>query len=358
MDTNELPIITVVIPVYNREKLISRAVSSVLNQPKSELLEIIIVNDGSTDDSGTVCERITHDNQNVRLYNQKNSGVSAARNLGISKAKGKYIAFLDSDDWWNDGFFDSTLADELKNSTVDIYDFSYKVTNRSLKYYKINNVSNREFIYDKNGMGRYNYSHHCAKIYSTAFLKKHELKYPDVVMSEDLLFCERCFYMLRSYKSVDKCIFTYWSNNKSTTHVIDCERSFSENYKGIALNREWFSEQGEKYNTDYVMCMMFCGYIKELCCTQKYNYIKEKLNNDERLEPIYRYKELGLAPHLYKTINMWLNNPKLYYLKCKIIEKPKFRIKQWLFSQDNWIVDIAEYIDFRIIRKYKTIENG
>ena len=351
------PLVTVVIPVYNREKLINRTIDSLLAQPCSSFLEVLLVDDGSTDSSGNVCDKYGQTYNNIRVIHKTNGGVASARNVGIENASGKYVAFLDSDDFWNEDFFDSELADELKNSAIDIYDFSYKVTNRSMKYYKLSVVSDNEYVYEKNEMGRYNYSHHCAKFYSMKFLKMNSLQYPESDISEDLLFCERCFFLMRSYKSINKCIFTYWSNNKSTTHRINCEKSFSEKCKGLELNRKWFFERGQNYNTDYVMCMMFCEYLKELCCIYKYRLIKEKLNNDDRLEPIYRYKELGLASHLYKIINMWLNKPKLYYLKCQLKEKPKYIIKQWLFRKDNWIIDLAEYIDFKIIRKYNTINN-
>jgi glycosyltransferase involved in cell wall biosynthesis len=89
--------ISVVIPLYNKKESISRALESVLSQTKMPM-EIVIVNDGSTDDSEKVVEKF--DQSLIKLVNQSNSGVSAARNKGIEIAKGEWIAFLDADDEW------------------------------------------------------------------------------------------------------------------------------------------------------------------------------------------------------------------------------------------------------------------
>ena len=91
--------ISVVIPLYNKERYIERAVYSVLSQT-FQLFEIVIVNDGSTDGSVSVIERMN--NPLIRLIHQKNGGVSAARNRGIEEARFEYIAFLDADDEWKE----------------------------------------------------------------------------------------------------------------------------------------------------------------------------------------------------------------------------------------------------------------
>ena len=90
--------ISVVIPLYNKEKQIAKTLQTVLNQTYQDF-EIVIVNDGSTD--GSVDEVKKFLNPRIRLINQKNGGVSAARNRGIEEAKGEYIAFLDADDVWD-----------------------------------------------------------------------------------------------------------------------------------------------------------------------------------------------------------------------------------------------------------------
>lgn len=94
-----MAILSVIIPVYNAQNFLSEAVGSVLKQPCQDI-EIIIVNDGSTDNSGKIAEQLAEKNVNVKAIHIKNQGASCARNYGIEVAEGKYIAFLDADDVW------------------------------------------------------------------------------------------------------------------------------------------------------------------------------------------------------------------------------------------------------------------
>lgn len=121
--------ISVIIPTYNRETTIKRAVDSVLEQTYKNF-EIIIVDDNSTDNTAKVIENI-QDERIVYLRQSSNRGACVARNIGISKAKGKYIAFLDSDDQW----ISSKLEKEvnfLENNNLDIVFCSHKVVNSGL----------------------------------------------------------------------------------------------------------------------------------------------------------------------------------------------------------------------------------
>ena len=97
MDSGSLRI-SVIVPVYNTEKYLRRCIDSILNQTY-EALEVILVDDGSTDGSGAVCDEYAEKDARVRAIHQKNGGISAARNAGIDAASGQYIAFIDSDDY-------------------------------------------------------------------------------------------------------------------------------------------------------------------------------------------------------------------------------------------------------------------
>ena len=92
------PFFSIVIPVYNAEKYINKCVESILQQ-SFEDFEVVLVNDGATDRSMEICEELTQKDTRVLLFHQKNQGVSAARNKGISMAKGKYLVFVDADDY-------------------------------------------------------------------------------------------------------------------------------------------------------------------------------------------------------------------------------------------------------------------
>ena len=89
--------VTIIVPVYNAEKTIERCVRSIQNQTYKNI-EIILVNDGSTDDSLSLCYELQKQSDNILVIDKENSGVSDARNIGIEKASGDYIQFVDSDD--------------------------------------------------------------------------------------------------------------------------------------------------------------------------------------------------------------------------------------------------------------------
>ncbi len=91
------PDISIIVPVYNAEKTIQRCVESVLNQSCSSF-ELILVDDGSTDDSGKKCDHYSENDERIKVFHQKNKGVSEARNTGLAQVTGRYVCFLDSDD--------------------------------------------------------------------------------------------------------------------------------------------------------------------------------------------------------------------------------------------------------------------
>ena len=92
------PKISVIIPVYNVEKWLNKCVDSILSQ-SYENFEVILVNDGSTDKSGDICDKYLKEDNRVKVFDILNSGQSVARNIGLKEAKGDYILFIDSDDY-------------------------------------------------------------------------------------------------------------------------------------------------------------------------------------------------------------------------------------------------------------------
>ena len=90
--------ITVIVPVYNTKKFLTRCVNSILKQ-SYENLEVIIIDDGSTDGSAQVCDELSKSDKRVRVIHQKNKGIATTRNIGIENATGYYISFVDSDDY-------------------------------------------------------------------------------------------------------------------------------------------------------------------------------------------------------------------------------------------------------------------
>lgn len=110
--------VSVIIPIYNSEKYIEDCVESLKNQTYKEL-EILLIDDGSTDSSREICKRICENDRRFKLIHQENQGVSAARNHGLEKATGKYVFFLDSDDWIHPRLLEEMVR-ELEKTSADL----------------------------------------------------------------------------------------------------------------------------------------------------------------------------------------------------------------------------------------------
>ncbi|MCK5473113.1 MAG: glycosyltransferase family 2 protein, partial [Planctomycetes bacterium] len=117
-----MPKVSVIIPTYNRAYIVNNAIGSVLSQSLSDL-EVLVIDDGSTDNTNSVIKNVN--DTRVQYYHKKNGGVSSARNFGMAKAQGQFIAFLDSDDLWPDNFIETLLA---KLQTNPEYGLAYCAT--------------------------------------------------------------------------------------------------------------------------------------------------------------------------------------------------------------------------------------
>ncbi|MDF2607276.1 MAG: N-acetylglucosaminyltransferase [Bacillales bacterium] len=112
------PMISIIVPVYNAEQHLERCISSLSNQ-KYPYFEIILINDGSSDNSGIICDDFLNKNKNIKVFHTKNCGVSNARNVGIENARGDYIQFVDSDDFINE-YYISRMVEQIQDKNIDL----------------------------------------------------------------------------------------------------------------------------------------------------------------------------------------------------------------------------------------------
>ena len=112
------PLVSVIIPVYNVEKYLERCVDSVLAQTYTNL-EIILIDDGSTDTSGKICDEYAQKDARIRVLHKKNTGIADTRNIGLDISKGEYIAFVDSDDFVASIFIEVAM-DAMLNEQCDL----------------------------------------------------------------------------------------------------------------------------------------------------------------------------------------------------------------------------------------------
>ena len=127
MTINENNIISVIIPVYNVEQYLNRCLESVCNQTYYNL-EIILIDDGSTDESGKMCDKWAEKDSRIKVIHKENGGLSSARNAGLDVANGEYIGFVDSDDWISSSMYEMLYNLINKNEEYDISVCAFRKT--------------------------------------------------------------------------------------------------------------------------------------------------------------------------------------------------------------------------------------
>ena len=182
-----MAIVTIIVPVYNAEKYLDRCLESLVNQTVSDI-EIILVDDGSIDDSLSICKKWATKDNRITIIEQDNSGVSVARNKGIEKSKSEFILLLDSDDWFD---FDTVevLLKEQRKFNSDCVVFGFKQTSGNIWAPNINKVY-KSLVELKNDftfwLNTELLSSSVNKLYKKDLIKR---LYPvDMAFGEDLLF--------------------------------------------------------------------------------------------------------------------------------------------------------------------------
>lgn len=233
--------VSIIIPVYNVKPYLQRCVQSVLHQTYKDI-EVIIVDDGSTDGSGELCDKIAGLDQRICVIHQKNQGLSGARNTGIRQAAGEYIAFIDSDDEWllTDGLEKLiekayTTTDLIVFRHVDIWKNNHKTY---LKEYDVDNISrlpDAQAVFSHLVLTQQFQMSACFLLVRRTLLLSNDIFFPIGFVSEDIYWSMHLwqhvrkvivtnlyFYgyyhrgeslstseSIRTYDSYDK-IFTYW----------------------------------------------------------------------------------------------------------------------------------------------------
>ena len=116
--------ISIIVPAYNVGAYIDRCITSILNQTY-ENIQIILIDDGSTDDTGTLCDKYAAQDHRIQVFHQEHQGVSASRNIGLNNCKGDYIGFVDGDDWCEPEMFMS-MVNEIQENGTDIVRCNYR----------------------------------------------------------------------------------------------------------------------------------------------------------------------------------------------------------------------------------------
>ena len=179
-------LVSVVIPIFNSEKYLADCISSVIKQTY-HLIEVLLIDDGSTDRSGAICDSFAQSDARIRVVHKPNGGVSSARNEGIRRARGDYITFIDSDDTVNSGMIEEMLFQ------LDQYDADVVVTalNEDFNCPESTCVSinAKEVSWICYFLERFLIFGPCQKLYKMELIVKHNISFPECMSyGEDLVF--------------------------------------------------------------------------------------------------------------------------------------------------------------------------
>ena len=196
---------TIIVPVYNVELYIRRCFDSIIYQSYEDF-ECVVVDDGSTDDSGIICDEYAEMDNRIKVIHKANAGLSSARNVGLDVANGKYILFCDSDDWYEQGTLNE-LAMAISKSKSDVVIFGFK---HVFKTYASDNIfdtkTDNELIKDKLLTNNWSCSA-CNKCFRREFIGRK--RFPFGVLYEDLAFIPRLVFSADTIAVVEKVLYNY-----------------------------------------------------------------------------------------------------------------------------------------------------
>lgn len=215
MPINENVQLSIIIPVYNVEKYVDECLKSIIKQYRNNL-EIILINDGSTDDSTRICEMYCKQYENIRLFNQKNKGLSAARNQGIRLSVGEYVLFLDSDDYLKENIIEnlmhtisSTNADVILGKKDLLIEKTHEYVESTVNYEKYKTMSTPFEVYKE--LIKYDPFYFTSSIFlvKREFMNTKNLLFKEGIYHEDELWTMRVFLSSKSIEIVDASIYCY-----------------------------------------------------------------------------------------------------------------------------------------------------
>lgn len=221
---------SIIIPVYNTEKYLDCCIKSVLKQ-KFRDFELILVNDGSTDESFQICQRYLQKDNRIKVFSKKNSGLSATRNFGIRQAKGEYVLFLDSDDYWLEDTLLYRLNDRIKQKESDVINFNFcKVVDgiKGEKYFTLNEnmpqgLSEMEcikFIADKNIWVSSSWN----KAVRRTIFSENNLYFREGINAEDIDWSVRLALAAKSFDYLNVIGLAYVQRQGSISHSMSLEK--------------------------------------------------------------------------------------------------------------------------------------
>ena len=302
-------LVSIVVPIYNSEKWLTDNIESLLNQTYKNL-EIILVNDGSSDRSGDICKSYAYTFKHIRYIKQTNAGASAARNAGIRAATGKYLLFVDSDDWVSkEHVLDLVTCLEKNNADFAVSGIIYETAHPYSLIPTINSVirssdSYYEDIIIENEKSTILYSP-CSGIYQLELIKQNNIFFPEKIKyAEDRVFNWRYMTHCKSIAFTQKTNYHYRHENSHSLSkqryqqsIEDTEFVFQENLK--FYNSANFSTLGAKR----LIYTKLLDSISNIILTydnksyQDFHLLIKSITNKPFINNMLRYADKKICPH-------------------------------------------------------------
>lgn len=274
-------ILSIIIPFYNVEEYIERCLNSIVSQPVlSEQFEIIAINDGSKDKSLDIAEQIAKQQSNMIVVSQENKGQSAARNHGVRLAHGKYIWYVDSDDWIEEGCLTHILP-ILKESDVDLFNFGHK------------NWFDGELIVTPHKSGKIGIL--CVgHFYKRSFLIDNDIWFVEGIYHEDLEYCPRVCYLAKKQRNLSLTPYIIYKRPQSTTTGYNPKKAFD--LLVVARHLAEFAQRNkiESANFIYYIALALNDSLQNV-----YMFEMDK-GNEEKLNMAF-YENRDLFVYLWKS---------------------------------------------------------
>lgn len=276
-------VISIIIPVYNGEGYLQKCIESIQKQTYSDI-EIILINDGSTDNSGRICDEFTGKDKRIKVIHKKNEGVSIARNIGIQEAKGEYIGFVDCDDYLESAMYEKLLKSIVRNK-ADMAICNYSNNEYfNLEKETLNQNELFDLILDKDKFRGYPWN----KLYKSELLKNLNFN-KSISLCEDLLF--NCEYVTRCKKIsiIDEKLYNYIKREGSAINT------FREKHFSVIKAYQEMERIYIKYSRNNLIKLQ-SAYLKQCTFLKYYNFIG---NYDKKYKTIIAEE----SKRLIKEIN-------------------------------------------------------
>ncbi len=227
-----MSLVSVIVPVYNAAQFLDECIESILNQTHSDI-ELLLVDDGSEDNSSEICLNYQESDSRVKYINQGHNGVSTARNIGLEHSKGKYICFIDSDDYIETDYIE-VLYNKIEKEQTGIVYCNYKLMHGDKELKKKARLSNGNYTFDQvadiliddGTITGILFGSVCFAIYNSEIIKKNNLGFvPGLKRNEDGLF-NLCYLQKAGSFSVidyDGYLYRKWKTKKKTNMEWDYE---------------------------------------------------------------------------------------------------------------------------------------